>query len=113
MEITIKKLSVRGRENNNNWRGDKVGYNGIHTWLRTNFGYPPFCEFCHTVGCRKTREWNIQWALKKGCKYERKRENFIGLCKICHRRYDNTLLWRKNISKGRTGIKVKRTKKKA
>lgn len=28
------------------------------------------------------------WALRRGCRYAKKRENFIPLCPLCHKRYD-------------------------
>jgi len=63
-----------------NWK-EKPTYGIVHYWLRQNFGIPQKCLFC---GMQK----KCQWALIKGNKYERKRENFIPLCSKCHVRYD-------------------------
>ena len=75
---------------NGNWKGDKLTYSGIHMWLVRIFGKANKCEFCDLVGCKKNNKWNIEWAKLKDKKYERKRENFIMLCKLCHNRYDKT-----------------------
>ena len=66
-----------------NWVGDTVGYSGIHDWLAKNYGQPKTCEICE----RKDKK-RYEWALVKGKKYERKRKNFIRLCKRCHNDYD-------------------------
>ncbi len=101
-----KKISEAAKKrfanpmNHNRWKGDKVGVIGIHTWLRKQYGYPEVCEICHIKGKKRetTGVWNLEWALVKGLEYERKRENFKGLCKKCHRNYDKTEEWNKKIS---------------
>lgn len=77
------KEMAQARKNDGNpaWKGDKVGYSGIHIWLRNNFGYLEKCERC---GSTKF----VEWALRNGKKYERKRENFISLCRSCHMKMD-------------------------
>lgn len=97
------KISIKAKErcknplNNSNYKGDKVGYIGIHIWLRKTYGYPFSCEKCNMNGIKKNNKWNIAWALKKGFGYERKRENFFALCNKCHRSYDNSEKWKKAI----------------
>ncbi len=61
-------------------------YSSIHSWIRKNFGSAQKCEGSNCTGPSK----RIEWALLKGKKYERKRENFIQLCKSCHVKYDAT-----------------------
>lgn len=73
-------------EHNGMWKGDEVGYHGIHKWLKAKFGKADHCE---DKDCPKTSRI-FHWALKRNCNYERKRENFIQLCIRCHRRYDWT-----------------------
>ena len=92
---------LQNPEDNPNYKGDKVGYIGIHIWLRKYFGNPEKCSFCKIQGTRKTGKWNIVWALKKGFEYERKLNHFFGLCNKCHRNYDKTENWNKNISKAK------------
>lgn len=61
------------------------GYSNIHMWLRTNFGTASVCENmkCKDIGKR------FEWALKKGSVYDKNRDNFLQLCSICHKKYDN------------------------
>ena len=86
------KESTSG-ENHYRWN-EKVGYKGIHTWLSKEYGRANKCE---NTACPSSSR-RFEWALKRGCIYERKRENFIQLCKSCHANYDYTETWRKNIS---------------
>ena len=74
-------------EANPNWKGDNVGYHGIHAWLKRHFGHADRCEFS---SCNKKSKV-FEWALRKGFKYERKRQNFIRLCGSCHKKYDKDL----------------------
>lgn len=64
----------------------KGGYQAIHKWLKYTFGIANKCE---NPNCEHKHK-RFHWALKKGCKYEYKIENFIMLCPTCHRRYDIT-----------------------
>ena len=70
-------------------------YYRIHYWLKTKFKKSTTCESSTCRGISK----KIEWALKKGKKYETKRENFICLCKSCHIRYDMTENTKAKISK--------------
>jgi len=88
-EETLQKMrdnhaDFRG-EKNPNWRGNDVGMIGIHRWLTKNFKKERVCEFC---GKENKNMLGIDWALLKGKAYERKRENFIELCRSCHAIYD-------------------------
>src|SRR3990167_2611761 len=78
------KFPERSGDKNTNWTGDKIGYWGIHQWLQTNFGKSNKCENpdCLHISIK------FHWALIKGKKYERKRENFWMLCTSCHAIYD-------------------------
>lgn len=73
------------------WKMEGLGYIGIHLWLHKYFGNPKSCEICGLHGFKgKNRKWNIEWAKLRDKEYERKRENFWGLCKKCHSVYDLT-----------------------
>lgn len=63
---------------------DRNEYVAIHAWLRYKFGPAKKCQDHNCEG----KSNRIEWALVKGKKYERKRENFIQLCKRCHAKYD-------------------------
>ena len=78
------RKSKKVGEENARWKGDDVGYSGIHMWLRANFGAANWCE---SITCsRKSKNYN--WCKVQGMEYERRRENFIQLCVSCHRYYD-------------------------
>jgi len=65
---------------------EKVGYHQVHKWLIAHYGNENKCEFGNCTMKSKTYDW----ALKKRKSYLRKRENFLRLCRSCHRRYDLT-----------------------
>lgn len=73
-------------------------YFNVHKWLVRNFGNPEKCSQCLKIGEKWGRRWNIEWALKKGSVYEKNKNNFFGLCKKCHRKYDDSAEWRNNMS---------------
>lgn len=80
-------------ENHPLWKGDKVGFHALHTWLRRNYGVPSCCEFCGS-----TR--NVQWASKTH-RYTRARETWLHLCASCHKKHDiklnNRVVWNKGL----------------
>lgn len=82
------KLSRTGK-NSPSWKGLRVGYQLLHAWLREKYGNPKECEQCGKIGTSNNSKWTIQWALKKGRKYLRRRDNFMQLCRSCHARYDD------------------------
>jgi len=63
------------------WRGDLVGYFGLHDYLRRHMPKPESCEFCH----QKSEKLDV--ACITGI-YNRDFKNFRYLCRGCHRRYD-------------------------
>jgi hypothetical protein len=69
-------------EKNGQWKGDNVGYMGLHTWIRRRFGLAKDkqCVFC---GSRK----NLHWA-NVSRKYKRDINDWITLCCKCHGEYD-------------------------
>lgn len=62
----------------------KSQYRNLHHWLDRNFEKPDKCEGQNCTGLSD----RLDWALKKGFAYEKKRENYLVLCKSCHTRYD-------------------------
>lgn len=69
-------------ENNPNWKGDKVGYWGLHKWVYYHKGKAKKCENCGTS------EGKIEWA-NKSRMYLRDLDDWISLCRSCHIKYDN------------------------
>lgn len=85
IEKTIKRTGASG-ESNHSWKGDEVGYSGIHKWVERQRGNPEKCEFCGTTTASK-----FEWA-NLDHEYERDLDDYVRLCTSCHRRYDNRYL---------------------
>lgn len=66
------------------WKGDGVGYRGLHYWLRRVKGKPLVCEEC---GADKTTPKSIQWANISGF-YFRNPNDYMALCSKCHKEFD-------------------------
>lgn len=67
------------------WKGDNVGYVGLHNWVRKWKGTPSLCENCGTTEAKK-----FEWA-NVDHKYNRILEDYIRMCTSCHRKYDNLI----------------------
>ncbi len=93
-EDTLRKMRLVKYgvgENARVWKGDKITYSGIHEWLRRNFGKSIHCDKCLVPGKKLSDgRWSIQYALREGFEYKRRRENFQPLCQSCHRKQDMT-----------------------
>uniref|UniRef100_A0A6M3MAW5 Nuclease associated modular domain-containing protein n=1 Tax=viral metagenome TaxID=1070528 RepID=A0A6M3MAW5_9ZZZZ len=89
-DTEFRREDVLG-EKNNQWKGDNVGYYGIHTWLQNRYGKANRCENKENnildFPCLE-KSSNYDWALIKEKRYERKRKNFMMLCHSCHLKYD-------------------------
>ena len=59
-------------------------YHSIHHWLNKTYGKATLCE---NKDCLKKAN-RFEWALRKGFKYERNRDNFIMMCRSCHAKMD-------------------------
>lgn len=90
-KTTFKKGNRIGKEtrfNSNNsvgefnykWKGDKVGYYGLHTWVQRNKGKAQKCVWC---GSNKY----VQWA-NKSFEYKRDVSDWLPLCRKHHCEYD-------------------------
>lgn len=74
-----KQLATTGIKNNM-WKGDDVGYVALHKWVSRNKGKATKCSKCSSTK-------SIDWA-NKDHKYKRSLEDYIELCRSCHRKYD-------------------------
>jgi hypothetical protein len=72
-------------EKNAKWKGDDVGYTGLHVWIRNNLGQPQKCEHCNLDGLTGHK---IHWA-NKSYRYLRDKDDWIRLCAKCHGVYDS------------------------
>lgn len=80
------RIGVRGK-NHYRWKGEKITYIPLHSWLRRHYGNPFKCEDCGKIGMKIGRQWNIEWS---NCdhRYRRVREDYAGRCQSCHAKYD-------------------------
>ena len=77
-----KRPEISG-EKHPNWKGDSVGYVGIHIWVRKQKGKPKTCSHCGITNKKRKISWaNIDH------KYRRNLEDYTSLCYSCHRIYD-------------------------
>lgn len=66
------------------YKGERVGYRGLHRWVVSRLGKAAKCEHC---GKQKTTPKSIHWAnISK--KYKRELTDWIPLCPKCHKKYD-------------------------
>ena len=69
-------------DKNNSWVGDKIGYEGVHTWMDRTYGKPEFCEVCKTTAKRMYHWANIS------DEYKRDRADWMRMCVPHHREFD-------------------------
>lgn len=79
---------IRKGENNNNWRGVRVGYRSLHKWVERIMGKPRNCEFC---GNDNLNHRQYHWA-NKSREYKRSLSDWMRLCVKCHRTYDRNMV---------------------
>ena len=80
-------------EKNRMWKGDYVGYSGLHTWVKRHKPKPVLCEECKT---------NSPYELANiSKKYKRDINDFKWLCRSCHSKEHRRKEWHDNIIKFR------------
>lgn len=77
-------------ESHPGWKGDRVGYEGIHIWLSNVSTKNGMCTCCGLSGY-------TEWALKEGREYKRDSNFYEELCIKCHRSRDSKGPSRKKI----------------
>ena len=90
MSLAGKKRVEEGRGNFNpprdnkhwRWKGDKVQYGALHTWVRRRLGKPNYCAYCESTTAKKYEWCNISKT------YRRELSDWVRLCTSCHRLYD-------------------------
>lgn len=85
------------KEKHGNWKGDKVGYSGIHHRLRRWIGKPNYCEKCKTTEAKR-----FVWA-NKSQKNLPDFSDWMRLCDKCHKKYDRKLYGKTWFKKGEKG----------
>lgn len=74
LEVAEKK-DIRG-ENNPNWKGDRVGYVGLHSWIKDHFPKPDTCQQCHLATPYDLANISQE--------YKRDVSDWEWLCRRCH-----------------------------
>ena len=64
----------------NAWKGEKVGYSGLHKWVTKHLGKPKKCTYCSSTE-------HVEWA-NISREYKRDLKDWIALCRSCHHIYD-------------------------
>lgn len=75
----LRKKEMFG-ENNPNWSGNKVGYSGVHRWVKMNKHKPEYCEDCWLK--KPLDLTNISG------EYKRDINDYEWLCRKCHMKKD-------------------------
>jgi hypothetical protein len=81
LDAQTKRGMKKRNEKHPNWKGDKVGYTGLHEWVRKRKIKPKFCE-----GCGLNKPLLDLANISK--KYKRDVNDFKWLCKKCHYHFD-------------------------
>lgn len=76
LEAQLKAWATNRKEN--------LTYNGIHAWVRRNWGKANRCEMC---GKNDLSGRKVHWA-NKDHKYSRNRSDWMQMCRPCHSAYD-------------------------
>lgn len=83
-EETKFKMSISKKEEKAyQWKGDLVGYSGLHVWLNKKYGKACVCE---NESCEGVSN-NYQWANKTN-QYRREISDWLQLCVSCHKKFD-------------------------
>lgn len=96
MSKRVKKLweegiyKIRTGEISAHWKGDEVGYRGLHHWIVKELGKADHCEFCGLDKIPKRKIRYFHWA-NKSHDYKRDLSDWIQLCYICHKKYDKKI----------------------
>lgn len=74
--------SSRTGEDSNAWKGDDVGYHGVHDFIRRTYGKASKCTECGDKNAT-----GYEWSNISG-EYKRDRDDWRELCIRCHRIID-------------------------
>ena len=87
IETKNKIAEAQKDEKSAQWKGDQVGYHGLHTWVYKKLGKAKICNECSSTT-------NVEWS-NISHSYKRNINDWQQLCAKCHRSFD----------KGRSDIK--------
>lgn len=93
--ISLSKLGRHRQEQSSQWKGDRVGYRALHYWIEKELGKPFKCDECGTDQVPEGKKRWFDWANVSGV-YLRDINDWIRLCKPCHRIQEKTLKYAKD-----------------
>lgn len=64
------------------WKGEKVSYRSLHSWVERRLGKPKQCANCGTTVSKR-----FSWA-NVSHEYRRDLSDWVRLCGVCHIKYD-------------------------
>lgn len=98
-----KFLKEKKGENHHLWKGNIIGYRGIHHWIKRELGQPRFCEEC---GNRDLKHRQYHWSNIDG-NYKRKLSDWRRLCVKCHQKYDKEHgMWKNSTGRPRKSKQI-------
>ena len=99
-----KRSNAKIGEKNPMWKGNEVGYNSLHTWIRKHKPKPSFCEICE-----KNEPYDL--ANISG-EYKRDINDFEWICRKCHMKKDERLMELIKLNKKRKISKEEKKRRK-
>lgn len=81
-----KLMSTRRGKDTPRWKGKSATKQSMHQWLHANVIDPKSCSNKKCDGTNKL----FEWCLKRGRKYSHNPDDYLWLCRSCHRQYDLT-----------------------
>jgi hypothetical protein len=81
-----KSMVGKRGEGTPRWKGDKASRSAYHKYLDSNYGKPKVCE---SPNCEGKSTW-FDWCIKTGRVYSHDRNDYLRMCRSCHRKYDMT-----------------------
>ena len=80
--------SMKGMDSkkHSSWKGNKAGIKAVHKWLGQHYGKPKYC-----INFNCLNKSNIfEWCKKIESSYTHNPNDYLWLCRSCHRKYDWT-----------------------
>jgi len=87
----LKKKRVQGeKEDNPNWKGNKISIGGMHARLKRYYGESKKCSNCGTLDAKR-----YDWANISG-EYKNEYSDYERLCRSCHVKKDKNWIKKEN-----------------
>lgn len=83
-KVCMYKYGMDKDEKHQAWKGDKVGYSALHSWVARKLGRPKRCSEC---GFESDNSRQFHWA-NISQEYKRELDDWARLCVTCHKKYD-------------------------